>query len=35
MKVSEKFHNEVINETKEILKEFNQDFLVNWEELKI
>lgn len=32
MKVSEKFYQEVIEETKQILKEFNQDHLVNWEE---
>lgn len=32
MKVSEKFYNEVLEETKEILKDFNEDFLVNWEE---
>lgn len=34
MKVSEKFYQEVIEETKQILKDFNEDFLVNWEEQK-
>ena len=32
MKVSKKFYNEIINETKDLLKEINQDMLVNWEE---
>ena len=32
MKVSQDFYNEVIEETKEILKDFNEEFLVNWEE---
>ena len=32
MIVSDKFYNEVIEETKEILKDFNEDFLINWEE---
>ncbi len=31
MKVSDKFYKEVIEETKEILKDFNCDMLVNWE----
>ena len=34
MKVSEKFYQEIIEETKEILKSFNQDHLINWEEQK-
>ena len=32
MKVSDKFYKEVVEETKEILKELNQDMLINWEE---
>lgn len=32
MKVSEKEYKEIISETQEILKEINQDHLVNWEE---
>lgn len=32
MKVSEKFYQEVLEETKEILKDFNEDLLINWEQ---
>jgi len=32
MKVSKKFYNEIIEETKQELKEINQDMLINWEE---
>jgi len=32
MKVSDKFYKEVIEETKEILKEFNCEMMINWEE---
>ena len=30
MKVSEKFYNEIMEETQKELKEINQDHLVNW-----
>lgn len=32
MRFTEKMYNEVIEETKEILKSFNQEHLINWEE---
>lgn len=33
MKVSEKFYNEIIKETKEELKGINQEFMMNFEEI--
>lgn len=32
MKVTEQFYKEIVEETKQELKAFNQDHLVNWEE---